>query len=50
MKYVVWIKEDGRWVEQGDGPMTKANADRVAKEIRRECGCPAKVLPEGSEP
>ncbi len=50
MKYIVWIKEDGAWVEQGDGPMTQLQANRVASEIRKDCGCAAKVLPVGMEP
>lgn len=50
MKYIVWIKEDGQWVEQGDGPLTLLQAKRIAREIRHDCGCPARVLPEGQEP
>lgn len=50
MKYIVWVKDDGRWQEQGDGPLTKKEAERIAGEIRRECRCPAKVLPVGMEP
>lgn len=50
MKYLVWIKEDGCWVEQGDGPLTKLQAERIAREIRQDCRVPAKVLPVGIEP
>ena len=42
-KYIVWIKEDGRWVEQGDGPLTLKTAERIAKEIRRDCRVAARV-------
>lgn len=49
-RFIVWIKEDGRWVEQGDGPLTSKQAHRIAKEIRIDCRCPALVLPEGIEP
>ena len=34
MKYIVEIKEDGQWVPQGDGPMGKATAERVARELK----------------
>lgn len=50
MKYLVWIKEKGSWVEQGDGPLSQATAERIAREIRKECGVSAKVLPVGVEP
>jgi hypothetical protein len=50
MKYIVWVKEDGKWVENGDGPMTEKTAKRVEREIRKETGCPAKALPVGMEP
>jgi len=58
MKYVVWVKDShdnvpecysvGRkWVEQGDGPLTSHQAERIAKEIQSNntsvrivaCGC-----------
>ena len=50
MKYIVWIKEDGRWVEQGDGPLPKATADRIAGEIRVDFKIPVRVLPVGEQP
>lgn len=50
-KFIVWIKERGSpWEEQGEGPLTKAQADRIASEIRKECGCPTRVLPVGMNP
>ena len=49
VKYIVWIKEDGKWIEQGDGPLTAKQAERISKEIRRDCGCAVKVLPVGTE-
>ena len=50
MKFIVWIKEDGRWVEQGDGALSKATAARIASEIRHECGCATLILPAGVLP
>jgi hypothetical protein len=50
MKYIVWIKEDGIWQEQGEGPMTLREAERIAREIRQDCGVRTKVLPVGVEP
>lgn len=47
MKYIVWIREDGQWVEQGDGPLTEKQAARISREIRQDCGCAVKVLPVG---
>lgn len=32
MKFIVWIREDGQWVEQGDGPLSKVTAERIALE------------------
>ncbi len=49
-RYVVWVKEKGNWVEQGDGQLTKKTADRIAREIRQDCGCPVKVLPADTQP
>ena len=51
-RHIVWIKERGKatWEEQGDGPLTLKQAERIAKEIRKECGVPTKVLPAGSTP
>ena len=37
-RYEVEIKEAGQWVPQGDGPMGKATALRVAREIARDFG------------
>lgn len=39
-KYIVWIKQDGRWIEQGDGPLTAKQALRIAREIRADFGIP----------
>jgi hypothetical protein len=50
MKYIVWIKEYGLWVEQGDGALTLKQAERIAREIRRDCRCPAIVKPLGINP
>ncbi len=44
MRYRVEIKEDGRWVDQGDGPMGKATAERVAQEIRQDFKIPTRVV------
>jgi hypothetical protein len=49
MKYIVWINEGNRWEEQGEGPMTLKQAERIAREIRSECRCRAKYLPVGVE-
>jgi hypothetical protein len=49
-KYIVWIREDGKWVEQGDGPLTQKDADRIAREVRRECRVQTKVCPAGLDP
>ncbi len=47
-KYVVWIKERGRglWTDNGDGPMTLKQAERVSKELRTDFRIPVKILPE----
>lgn len=50
MKYLVWIREDGNWVEQGDGPLSKITAERIARDIRHGCHVRAIVLPVGVEP
>ena len=50
MKYIVWIKENGKWVEQGDGPMGPKTAERVAKEIQQDFGITTRVLPVGLQP
>ena len=52
-RFDVWVREfresDG-WVQQGEGPFTRTQAERIAREIRVDCGVPTKVLPEGVEP
>jgi hypothetical protein len=50
IEYEVWVKENDVWEVNGDGPLTKLTADRIAKEIKRECGVPTKVLPVGEQP
>ena len=35
MKYIVIIRENGRWVEQGDGPLSHTEAVRIAQELNR---------------
>lgn len=60
MKYIIWLKEDrewkgmclpeGRWVEQGDGPLTRKTAERIAREIRQDFGIPVRILPVGCDP
>lgn len=56
MKYIIWLKgknhpdlPDGKWVEQGDGPLTKKTADRIAREIR-DARITTRILPEGTQP
>lgn len=61
-KFVVWLRmcdgrgdedvPDDRWVEQGDGPLTRKTADRIAKEIAGFSGhwCKTRVLPAGMDP
>lgn len=48
-KYIVWIKENGQWVEQGDGPLTLKQAERIARE-RCQGGFRARHLPCGQVP
>lgn len=50
-RYIVWLieKKGGSWVEQGDGPLTKLTAERIAREIRSLCWA-VKVLPDGMSP
>jgi hypothetical protein len=52
VKFLVWIKEKrGRdWVEIGEGELTKKTADRIAGEIRHDCGIPVKVCAVGFDP
>lgn len=48
--YIVWVKEDGRWEPNGEGPLTLKQAERIAKETRQDTGVPTQVLPVGQEP
>ncbi len=50
MKYIVWVKENGQWEPNGDGPLTLKQAERIATEIRRECRVATKVLPANESP
>ena len=47
MKYDIWYKEDGVWVSLGEGPYTEKQADRIIRELRRECGGTYKRTPWG---
>lgn len=49
-KYVIWLKEKGEWVEQGDGPLTLKTAERIVRELRQDFGGAYKILPVGDEP
>jgi hypothetical protein len=51
VKHLVWLKEtaDARWETNGDGPLSKKTADRIAREIRPLTAA-ARVLPVGTEP
>jgi hypothetical protein len=57
-RWIVWIKEKaesgpyewGPWQPNGDGPMTEREAQRIAKEIRQDCGVKTWALPAGMEP
>jgi hypothetical protein len=44
-KYIVWIDEGNGCEEQGDGPLTLKQAERISREIRQECGCKATYAP-----
>ncbi len=50
MRYIVWLREDGKWVEQGDGSLPKATAERIASEIRRDFKINVRVIPVGQQP
>lgn len=50
MKFIVWIREDGQWVEQGDGPLSKVTAERIAREIRQDFGIGVRVIVDGIDP
>ena len=47
VKFIVWVMEHGKWVEQGDGPLTEKQAQRIAREIRQDCGVRTCVRPVG---
>ena len=49
-KFVVWVKEGGKWEENGEGALTRNQAVRIAAETRHDCGCPTRVLPQGVDP
>jgi len=60
MKYLLWLKfseraaernsePPGVWIEQGDGPLTKKQAQRIASEIQSD-GITIKTLPVGTAP
>jgi hypothetical protein len=52
MKYIVWINEDkgAGWEENGDGPLTYRQAERIAREIFMGCHVRTKFLPVGRVP
>jgi hypothetical protein len=62
IKYNVWFFDKdtrpgyynpdtyGTWVNQGDGPMGKKTAERIARELHEDFGSRTQVLPDGSEP
>lgn len=43
-RYCVEVKERGIWEAQGDGPMSKATAERIAREIKQDCRVPTRVV------
>lgn len=50
-RFLVWFKESGEsWQDTGEGPMTRLQADRIARELELECHCLCVVLPVGTEP
>ncbi len=49
-RFIVWIREDGQWVEQGDGPLSLVTANRIAKELWQDFRVATKVLPDGISP
>ena len=49
-KYIVWIREDRRWVEQGDGPLTMLQAIRIRNEIARDFKIRTRAEPIGFDP
>ena len=44
MRFIVLVKKNGEWAPNGDGSMTLTQAERVAREIHKDCGVPAKVV------
>lgn len=60
MKYIIWLKDNdntapemsvgNKWVEQGDGPLTSHEAERIAPEIRRACNVQTRIVPCGNTP
>jgi hypothetical protein len=51
MKYIVWIKKGkgSTWEQNGEGPLTLKQAERIAKETRGLCYA-IRVLPSGFSP
>ena len=61
-RFLVWIKcnakqaelnelEEGVWMTNGDGPMSRKTADRVARDIGKSFkGIRTRVLPEKQKP
>jgi hypothetical protein len=47
-RYRVQIREGKVWEESGEESLTISQALRIARDIRRECGCDARVVPEGA--
>ncbi len=48
MKYQVWVKErapGAEWEDCGEGPLTQAQAERIARELRQDTGCLTKIMP-----
>lgn len=46
MRYLVYVRENNQWQQAEDGTFTRAQAERIAREIRRECHCKTIVLPD----
>jgi hypothetical protein len=52
-KYIIWYWDDTSvfgWEEQGEGPLTLPEADRIARELRQDCHVRTRVLPVGVDP
>ncbi len=45
-KFIVYVREDRKWAENGDGPLSHKEAERIARDIRRECGCQVLIRAE----